>query len=423
MLRDVAPSIRAADPTAKVLFAGLSRNDYSYLEGAYSAMPDLGRYFDVMATHPYTYNGHGPESVWYDPNGRINKGAFSAYREVRKTMEAHGDFKPIWFTEFGWSTTTSREGMHAGVSPETQAAYLTRAYQCLEQDPYVQVATWYSLRNEYWEDDADTWVTQLGLMTTDFVRKPAFHALQNYTPGAGGCRYNTPPLPTDVPSVSDLVPTAPVESPTAVSADPDQLTGVWTGPNSSPRLAVQRALIREGRLVIDGRVARGATGIVRGVAAYGALTYPFTARIASDGKIRVRKQLPGGTDTSFGWIGLVYKRTARFHGQWVILQAAARSARLKVKPDVSASSVAQSHVVRGSVAPEARGSVLLALAYRTADGIARLSTARSRIHSGEFERSLKVPSGARDPIVYAIFPGDPERGIGGSSRTLALPSR
>ncbi len=64
MLRAVAPSIRAADPAAKVIFGGLSRNDYEYVAGVYAAMPDIGKYFDVMATHPYVYYGLPPEAVW-----------------------------------------------------------------------------------------------------------------------------------------------------------------------------------------------------------------------------------------------------------------------------------------------------------------------------------------------------------------------
>ena len=53
-------------------------------------------------------------------------------------MLAYGDAKPMWLTEFGWSTTSDSWG----VSAQTQADYLLRAYRMLEQDSYVQVAIW-----------------------------------------------------------------------------------------------------------------------------------------------------------------------------------------------------------------------------------------------------------------------------------------
>jgi hypothetical protein len=190
LLRAAYPAIKAGDPNAKVVFGGLSLNDYQFVEGAYAAVPDLGRYFDVMATHPYTWGATYPEAAWTDPStGRMHKGAFAAYREVRATMLAHGDDKPIWFTEFGWATTTSPG---EGVDAATQADYLTRALRCVEQDPYVQVALWYNLRNSYFRHDEDSWNGQLGLMYTDFSKKPAYYSFKSYGPGAGGCVYGQP---------------------------------------------------------------------------------------------------------------------------------------------------------------------------------------------------------------------------------------
>ncbi len=112
-------------------------------------------------------------------------------------MAAHGDTKPIWFTEFGWSTSSQVAFQDGGVSMEAQADYLTRAYNCLAQDPYVEVAAWHNLRNTRWHNDADTWAAQLGLMTTDFTPKPAYNALKTYVPGGGGCAYTEVAAPVD----------------------------------------------------------------------------------------------------------------------------------------------------------------------------------------------------------------------------------
>jgi hypothetical protein len=119
-------------------------------------------------------------------------------------------------------------------------------------------------------------------------------------------------------------------------------------------------------------------------------------------------------------VGLVFDRNAQFHGQWVILQAASRSARLKLLRDGEATSSDETRSVRGTVDPSARGSVILGLAYRAANGTPQLVTKRSRIIGGEFRRSLRVPAGATDAIIYAVFPGDVARGIGGGSRILPL---
>jgi polysaccharide biosynthesis protein PslG len=182
LLRAAYPAVKASDPNATVLFGGLAYNDYGFLEHAYAAAPDLGRFFDVMATHPYPGAAVAPETIWRNAAGRIAIGAFPAYREVEVTMQAHGGGKPIWVTEFGWATTSS--GASWGVTAPTQADYLTRAYKYLEQDPYVQVAVWYNLRNNYWANDADSWGDQLGLLRTDFTPKPSYYAFKNYVSGA-----------------------------------------------------------------------------------------------------------------------------------------------------------------------------------------------------------------------------------------------
>ena len=108
MLKAVSPAVKLGDPAAKVVFAGTFTSDYHFLEGAYAAVPDLGAYFDVMGTHAYTYKSAPPERLWRDSNGRISPSAFAGYRELRRTMLAHGIPKPIWVTEFGWSTATNR---------------------------------------------------------------------------------------------------------------------------------------------------------------------------------------------------------------------------------------------------------------------------------------------------------------------------
>jgi hypothetical protein len=316
MLRTVSPSIRAADPNAKVLFGGLSGNDYEYLEQLYSAMPDIGDYFDVMATHAYVDSGRPPEAAWLDDNGRIAAGAFSAYREVRATMAAHGDTKPIWLTQFGWSTTTL-PGL--GVSPQAQADYLTRAYKCLEQDPYVEVAAWFSLRNQSGDN---TWRGQLGMMSRSFTPKPAYDALKDYAPGAGGCRYERNPVGPAHPAPEPV----PGDEPGPSRSDDETDSAART----SPMLTVTRARIRGGRLAISGRVASGVSGRLRGRAHFGRGLRRFTVSIDRKGKFRIDKFLRGARRASSARVTLSYRGTRRFLGQSLTVRVGRTNAQLRV---------------------------------------------------------------------------------------------
>jgi hypothetical protein len=76
------------------------------------------------------------------------------------------------------------------VSAQQQADYTKLAYQCVQQDGYVQVAVVYELRNNYWANDADDWEDQLGLVTTNWSHKPAYDAFRSVDPNQGGCVYH-----------------------------------------------------------------------------------------------------------------------------------------------------------------------------------------------------------------------------------------
>ena len=249
LLKAAYPAIKGADPSALVLFGGTAYNDYFFLTKAYQEIPNLGDYFDVMATHPYPRPANrAPEKVWYegDGSGRVATKSFAGYREVRRVMQGRGDDKPIWFTEFGWATT-SISGW--GVSEAQQAEYLTHAYQCVEQDPYVQVAIWYIYRNHAWANDADNWGDQLGLMRTDFSPKPAYNAFKAYTPGSTGCEYQ---YPQAVPPVDPEPTPEPTDEPTTGPEPTDEEQPDEGVVSSSVRRSVDIQLVR----LADARASR-----------------------------------------------------------------------------------------------------------------------------------------------------------------------
>ena len=259
LLKAAYPAVKAGDPDAKVVFGGLAQSDYYYVTQAYKA--GAKGYFDVMATHPYP-DRFAPTSVWYNGTMPAVK-TFVAYREVRRRMLANGDDKPIWFTEMGWSTCTTDPKC---VTPERQALYLTSAYCILEQDPYVEVATWYNLRNNHWDNDADHWETQLGLMQTTFAPKPAYAAFKNY--GSAPCpEINLPPdslaPPAEPEPTEQEEPTEPTDEP-ASEEEPEAVTSSSTRRRSATLLRKTRLASADDvrKFLVYGRVKRADAGRV-----------------------------------------------------------------------------------------------------------------------------------------------------------------
>ncbi len=114
LLKAAYPAIKAADPNARVLAAGLVSPDPAreFLQG----LVDHGAWnsFDIISLHPYADPG-SPEQ------GQIGAMGIGA---VKALADRHGA-KPIWATEFGWSTQPGDRG-GSMVSEDMQANYLIR---------------------------------------------------------------------------------------------------------------------------------------------------------------------------------------------------------------------------------------------------------------------------------------------------------
>ena len=91
VLKIASESIRAEDPSARVVFAGLAGVPVEYMEKVYGeGTKDL---FDVMNIHIYS-QPHPPEETYA-----------RQLKALRKVMAANGDAgKPVWVTELGWPT-------------------------------------------------------------------------------------------------------------------------------------------------------------------------------------------------------------------------------------------------------------------------------------------------------------------------------
>lgn len=192
-------AIHAADGHAKVVLGPTTGNNYNWVEKLYDN--GIKGFFDVAAVHTDTACLIDAPDSFYRDNNRLAQFTFLAYREVRASMEARGDAKPIWMTELGWSTTglTCSRGMWAGqkpagVSEAKQAEFLTHAYRCLANDPYLENAIWFNFQDF---GTTDSELGRYGLLRPDGSPKPSYAAFKAIVGAAGGsagdCGDFTPP--------------------------------------------------------------------------------------------------------------------------------------------------------------------------------------------------------------------------------------
>jgi hypothetical protein len=184
LLKPAYGAIKAADPSARVLAGPLTGNNYPFVEQMYAAGAKGS--FDGLSVHTDTAClDRGPDVLYRDPafGNRVGRFSFLGYREVRAVMLAHGDDKPVWMTELGWSSTTTRcaRGSFAGQKPAGvgeagQARNLKLAYHCLAADPYVESALWFTQRDLGAED---TEMNRYGLFRPDGSHKPSWDAFHS----------------------------------------------------------------------------------------------------------------------------------------------------------------------------------------------------------------------------------------------------
>ena len=176
LLRAAYPAFKAGDPNATVVFGGLSWNDTTFLSNAYAA--GARGSFDVMSVHPYQAVANAPPEQVLDRQSWW----FARVDSIHQVMVQNGDGdKPIWFTEFGWSSHANVANLpnwQLGVSDEQQGDFLVRAVQYVQTHyPYVQRMFWYDERNQ---TGSDVQNDNYGLLTHDLHEKPAYAALKRF---------------------------------------------------------------------------------------------------------------------------------------------------------------------------------------------------------------------------------------------------
>jgi GH35 family endo-1,4-beta-xylanase len=180
MLRRAYEAIKAADPEAIVVSAGLAptnhqdaeaMDDRVFLEAMYQA--GAGAYFDALGAHPYGF-AYPPD----DPRGAHDGLNLARLLDLREIMEAHGDGdKSIWVTELGWTTAGVGEGSWLTVTPQQQADYLAGAWRRVLTDEmaWLQVFTVWNLSQGLPLTDE---MAGYSLLDESGEPKPAYRALR-----------------------------------------------------------------------------------------------------------------------------------------------------------------------------------------------------------------------------------------------------
>ena len=181
---DYARIVKAAYPAAKaagartVIAGSLANADSTFTESLYRDY-GLKGYFDAFSIHPYS----GDRSPLDTDAGQ--PAAYSFVRgvpAVHDVMVKYGDPKPLWLTEFGWSTCS---GHRSGpdwdrcVDQPTQATYLAEAYNQMRPWSYVPVGIWYELKNAG-SDDTDR-LDNYGLIQANELPKPSYPVFPSST--------------------------------------------------------------------------------------------------------------------------------------------------------------------------------------------------------------------------------------------------
>lgn len=176
-----ATAIRSVDAHAKIVIGGLYSTPMKkppiaypatvFLQMLYQRWPQLNRYYDVMALHPYT------------SSARELPHLISGIRDVMSRH--HAQAKQLWITEMGWGSSISPERTVFEKGPVGQAHQLKYAYT----DILVHRLQW-RIQRVYWFswDDIEgscSFCDSSGLFGSGDVAKPAWKVFTSFSKFAG----------------------------------------------------------------------------------------------------------------------------------------------------------------------------------------------------------------------------------------------
>src|SRR4051812_10177965 len=168
LLRAARASIKAVDPTARIVLGGLPQQSWKALEKIYRAG---GRtLFDIAAIHPFTSRVTGAVEI-------VRKG-----EAVMRRFRDGG--KPVWLTEITWPSSHGHTNTGFGyeVTQRVQAQRLAdalRTFAALRRQLRIQRVYWYTWMSP---DESRVypfdWSGLSALHGSQVVRKPALAAFR-----------------------------------------------------------------------------------------------------------------------------------------------------------------------------------------------------------------------------------------------------
>ncbi|NWF69290.1 MAG: cellulase family glycosylhydrolase [Chloroflexi bacterium] len=193
LLRRCSAAIRAADPAAILISAGLAttgnqdvtaHRDDIFLQEMYDA--GFQQYIDVVGAHAPGYRApeYGPDDAERDGFGRWS--TFRRIEDLRKIMVRNGDAaRQMAILELGWTTDQREDSQYRwfAVDEAQQADYLVRAYQyaAAHWRPWVGLMSTIYIADPAWTpDDEEYWwaVTATGIdWSPPGITRPAYLAL------------------------------------------------------------------------------------------------------------------------------------------------------------------------------------------------------------------------------------------------------
>lgn len=192
LLQAAYQAARAADPSVVVISApptptgtwtSTSVPDDMWLANLYQS--GVQGFFDALGAHGPGYKAPPEMSaaeVAADPSfGGHPSFAFRRIEQLRQIMVDNGDdARQVWVLEFGWtSDTVHPEYSWYGVSEDTKADYLVRAYQYAQQNwsPWIGTMVLWNVAAPYWtQADEQYWWS---ITNADGTPRPAYAALQS----------------------------------------------------------------------------------------------------------------------------------------------------------------------------------------------------------------------------------------------------
>ncbi|MCW2991549.1 MAG: glycoside hydrolase family 5 protein [Solirubrobacterales bacterium] len=163
ILKAAERALDTADPSLPVIAGSLVGSNGKFLEALYAE--GIQGHYDALAVHYYDLT-------------------LASLRAIRAVQLAHGDHRPVWVTEFGWTScfpAATSEGEHKCVTRKQQARDLGDIFRALRGTSWVRAAIVYKLR--------DTATEHFGVLSSGGARKPAFATLrQAFRTGLGAPR-------------------------------------------------------------------------------------------------------------------------------------------------------------------------------------------------------------------------------------------